>query len=223
MQRRSNQALNGDHRLVVGGEGVDVLPADAEECPLGVEQLQRPDLALPKGFLSRLEGGTRARFDVIANSQDLNVRRIERLMSSDEIGPHPDLGGLPQGPGLGLPEPRFEDAALVAVEERQGNRHAGCESRLVAALQELRSGEERHVGYTIGAGQAEHSTPKGQLGRPAGEVRVVLKPAGKLLYRRRGPDPVQLADRPVEARRDGAPVGGEPVAGRIKRYAGALG
>ena len=40
MQRRSDQALDGDHRLVVGGKGVEVLPADAEECSLGVEQLE---------------------------------------------------------------------------------------------------------------------------------------------------------------------------------------
>ncbi len=200
MQRRSNQALDGDHRLVVGGKGFDVLPADSEECSLGVKQLQRPDLALSKGFLSRLEGGTRARFDVIANRPDLNVRRIERLMKGGEIDPHPDLGGSPQSPGLGVADPRFEDAALVAVEKGEGDRRAGSESRLVGALQELRSCEERYVGYTIGAGQPDHRTPKGQLGYPAGEVGVVLKPAGKLLYGRRDLDPVQLADRPIEAR-----------------------
>ncbi len=82
MQRRSNQALDGDHRLVVGGKGVDVFKVLGDEVVADelLAALDSRELAEAKaGFLA-----ARERLELATSNRQREQHLYEREISSEQ-------------------------------------------------------------------------------------------------------------------------------------------
>jgi hypothetical protein len=55
-KRLADQALRLGHRSVVGGQRFEILASGLEQCPLGIQDIQKAKFPLPIAFAERLKG-----------------------------------------------------------------------------------------------------------------------------------------------------------------------